>query len=319
MKVGSAGTSLYLRRPSLRTTTLLLVANVLLIAFYSLTGCANFRGIFGTKKVVKTATVSAMPMPAITPTPPAKDHTSQWKLVWGDEFDGPQGAPPDSNKWTAEIGGGGWGNQQLEYDTNNQNAYQDGRGNLVLEAQKDNSARYQCWYGSCQYTSAHISTRGHFSFTYGLLKARIKIPYGQGIWSAFWLLGDNCITVGWPACGEIDVMENISKEPNIIHGTVHGPGYFSGSYRLQDGIFADNFHVFTLQWDPSHLYFFVDGMNYATLDRTNLTNQAYWVYDHPFNIILNLPVGGVWPGSPNSTTIFPQKMYISYIRLYMNR
>ncbi len=253
-------------------------------------------------------------------TATSKNQASPWKLVWNDEFNGPAGTPPNPSKWTPEIGGNGWGNKQLEYDTDNLNAYQDGQGHLVLEARKGNPEELQCWYGPCQYTSARISTSGHFSFTYGLLEARIKIPYGQGLWSAFWLLGSNCATVGWPTCGEIDVMENIGKkEPATIHGSVHGPEVFSGSYMLPHGAFADGFHIFALQWNPSHLDFLVDGINYYTVNRATLTNQQDWVYNHPFDIILNVAVGGVWPGSPDSTTVFPQKMYVSYVRLYTNK
>src|SRR5437762_2667561 len=148
-----------------------------------------------------------------TPTKTATHQDSTWKLVWSDEFDGQQGSPPNSSKWTSDVGGNGWGSHHLEYNTNNQNVYQDGQGNLVIEARKDNPAGYQCWYGTCQYTSARITTRGFFSFTYGRIEARIKIPHDQGIWSAFWLLGSNCETVGWPTCGEIDAMENIGSEP----------------------------------------------------------------------------------------------------------
>ncbi len=289
----------------------LLIGVVSLVAFYPLTGCA---------KLGSTPAATALPRPApeltVLPTATPTTQNSPWKPVWSDEFDGPSGTDPDPSKWTPAIGGEGWGNQQLDYDTNNQNVYQDGQGNLVIEARKGNPAGYQCWYGPCQYTSAQITTKGHFSFTYGRLEASIKIPYGQGIWSAFWLLGDNCATVGWPICGEIDVMENVSSQPNIIYGTVHGPSYFSGIYRLQHGKFADGFQVYALQWDPSHLQFFVDGINYATFNRVSLPKPQDWVYNHPFHIILNLPVGGTWPGSPNFTTVFPQKMYISYVRVY---
>ena len=325
MKIGPSGTQLLLRRRLLRDTTLL-IGILGLIAFYPLTGCASLGSAPGTRTTPPiTSETTARPgttaTPGITATPGTtathKRQASSWKLVWSDEFNGPQGAPPDPNKWTPDIGGGGWGNQQLDYDTDNQNAYQDGQGNLVLVARKDDTARYQCWYGPCRYTSAQITTSGHFSFTYGLLEARIKIPsFGQGVWSAFWLLGDNCATVGWPTCGEIDIMENVGKEPDLIYGTAHGPGYFSGSYKLQHGAFSDNFHVFALQWDASHLYFFIDNINYYTVDRATLTNQADWVYNHPFHIVLNMPIGGTWAGNPDSATVFPEKMSISYVRLY---
>lgn len=286
----------------------------LILVFGSLAGCSNGNNSPHTSGVPTHSSSAVTATPAISPT--ATRQASPWKLVWNDEFDGPAGTPPDPAKWTPAVGGGGWGNQQLDYDTNNQNAYQDGQGNLVIEARKGNPTNYQCWYGQCQYTSGQITTDKHFSFTYGRLEARIKVPAGQGLWSAFWLLGDNCATVGWPTCGEIDVMENIGREANIIYGTVHGPGYFSGISQLKQGAFSDDFHVFALQWDPTHLYFFMDGVNYATLNRSSIANQAQWVYNHPFHIILNVSVGGTWPGSPNATTSFPQKMTISYVRVY---
>jgi beta-glucanase (GH16 family) len=311
LKVELPGAQSRLRRRVLKIT-IILTGIVGLVGIYPLTGCASLGGAPGSRTTL-----------AIIMTPIAKrivaakvgGQASPWKLVWSDEFNGPPGAPPDPNKWTPETGGEGWGTKQLDYDTNNRNAYQDGQGNLILEARKDNAARYQCWYGPCLYTSARITTSGHFSFTYGLLEARIKIPKSQGIWSAFWLLGNNCATVGFPTCGEIDVMENISSEPAIIHGTEHSPEYFTGFYKLQHGAFADAFHVYALQWDPDHLYFLVDGINYATLNRATLTDRASWVFNHPFSILLDVPVGG-WAGTPDSTNVFPQKMYVSYVRVY---
>jgi beta-glucanase (GH16 family) len=308
MKVGLSNVQLHPqgRFPSITAVPAKIM--VLLIAFSLLTESSCLGNVFG----AKTAPV---PVEATT------HQASPWKLTWSDEFDKPQGAPPDSSIWTSDAGGEGWGNHQLEYDTNGQNAYHDGQGDLILEARKGNPAGYQCWYGSCHYTSAHITTRDHFSFTYGLFEARIKIPYGQGIWTSFWLVGSNYKTVGWPACGEIDIMENVSPEPATIYGSVHGPenSNISTPYRLQRGTFADDFHIFALEWDTDHLYFFIDGDNYAILHRANLKNQQDWVYDHPFNIILNVAVGGDWPGSPNATTSFPQRLYVSYMRLYTDR
>ena len=281
-----------------------------LLIFSPLVSCASVENQPATQGTKATPTVNANS----TETPTAT--SSPWKLVWDSEFNGPAGAPPDSSKWSPITGGEGWGNQQLDYDTNNQNVYQDGQGNLVIEARKGNPGNYSCWYGPCTYTSGQISTQGHFSFTYGLIEARIKIPAGQGLWSAFWLLGANYPKVNWPECGEIDVMENIGNEPNIIYGTVHGPGYSSGNYKLPSGIFADGFHTFALQWDPNHLYFIVDGITYHTVTRTSFPKTSDWVYDHAFNIILNLPVGGSWPGNPNASTHFPQQMLVSYVKVY---
>lgn len=299
------------QRKQLSKVKAFLFGVITIIAFSPLAGCAG-QGSSSAITALPASTATRTPLPTATAT----SQSSPWKLVWSDEFDGPAGTPPDPNKWSPSTGGEGWGNQQLDYDTNNQNAYQDGQGNLVLEARKGDPNGYQCWYGPCQYTSAQISTKGHFSFTYGRIEARIKIPYGRGIWSAFWLIGNNCATVGWPTCGEIDVMENISNQPNLVYGTVHGPGYSSGTYQLPQGKFADDFHVFALQWDPNHLYFMVDGITYHTVDRASFPKPGDWVYNHPFNIVLNLPVGGVWPGSPDVTTAFPQKMVISYVRVY---
>ena len=254
-------------------------------------------------------------------TSPKTHQISRGKLIWSDEFSGPARTRPDPNKWVPSVEGHGWGNQQLEYDTDNQNTYQDGQGHLVIEARKDNPSGYQCWYGSCEYTSARLTTKKRFSFTYGLIEASIRIPRGQGLWPAFWLLGANCKRIGWPDCGEIDVMENIGNEPDTIYGSIHGPGHFAdsvlqNSYVLPHGTFADGFHVFALEWCSEYLSFFVDGKQYATVTKTSFFNPQEWVYNHPFNIILNLAIGGTWPGDPSPTTVFPQKMYVAYVRLY---
>ncbi|HZR39231.1 MAG TPA: glycoside hydrolase family 16 protein [Ktedonobacteraceae bacterium] len=292
-------------RGRLRVTAVL-IGIVGSIVLNPLTACGSVGSMPAT--TAKIATTTSFP----------QTQTESRRLVWSDEFDGASGTPPDSSKWSPRVGGGGWGNKQLDYDTDNQNVYQDGQGNLVIEARKGNPTGLQCWYGACQYTSAQISTKGHFSFTYGLLEARMKIPRGHGLWTAFWLLGNNCDSVGWPTCGEVDIMENIGDEPAIAHATIHGPGYFDGAYHLNSGALADDFHSYAVQWDPQHLYFLIDGKNYYTLDKATLKNQGDWVYDHPFSIILNVAVGGTWPGNPASTTIFPQKLYVSYIRLYTN-
>src|SRR5215213_1499234 len=149
------------------------------------------------------------------------------KLTFRDEFNGASGSAIDTTKWAAETGGGGWGNQELQYYTNStQNAYLDGNGSLVIKAVKlQQPLTLSCWYGPCQYTSARLITKGKFDLKYGRFEARIKVPSGQGVWPAFWMLGSNIDTVGWPQTGEIDIMENIGREPTTVHGTVHGPGY----------------------------------------------------------------------------------------------
>lgn len=246
------------------------------------------------------------------------------KLTFKDEFNGASGAGIDTSKWTAEIGGGGWGNQELQYYTNStENAYQDGSGNLVIKAVKLNPPlNLSCWYGPCQYTSARLITKGKFDQKYGKFEARIKVPRGQGMWGAFWMLGNNIDTVGWATCGEIDIMENIGREPSIVHGTIHGPGY-SGANGIgapfslaNNAAFADDFHVYSTEWSENKIQFFVDGNLYKTLTPTDLPNGAKWVYDHPFFMILNFAIGGPWGGNPDNTSVFPNTMVVDYVRVY---
>ena len=246
------------------------------------------------------------------------------KLVFRDEFDGQNNSSLDVSKWTAEIGGGGWGNKELEFYTDStENAHLDGSGSLVINAVKlDPPRSLSCWYGPCQFTSARLKTKGKFDLKYGRFEARIKIPRGQGVWPAFWLLGNNIDTVGWPRCGEIDIMENIGREPDTVHGTIHGPGYsgakgIGAPYALQGNkSFADNFHIFAVEWSENEIRWFVDGKQYRSVKADDLPAGKKWVYDHPFFIILNLAVGGEWPGSPGESTLFPQTMLVDYVRVY---
>ena len=254
-------------------------------------------------------------------TPPSS--TPSWTLVWSDEFDGPAGSSFDRAKWVAETGGSGWGNQEREfYTTRTENIALDGNGHLVITALAEpaNSSD-ACWYGSCRYTSARIKTSGLFSQAYGRFEARIRIPRGQGLWPAFWMLGDNINTVGWPKSGEIDIMENIGKEPAIVHGTMHGPGYsgangIGGPYSLGAGAFADDFHVYAVEWSQSGIAWFVDDTPYFTTSLGSIPAGTTWVFDHPFFMLLNVAVGGAWPGDPDATTTFPQTMLVDYVRVY---
>ena len=237
---------------------------------------------------------------------------SDWKLIWSDEFNGPAGAQPDESKWTYDLGNGGWGNRELEvYTKDPENVAQDGSGHLVIRAIKTDAGGF---------TSARIKTRGKFAVNYGKIEARIKIPRGQGMWPAFWMLGDNIGAEGWPKCGEIDVMENIGKEPFTVHGTVHGPGY-SGGARISSGFsagseLADDFHIYGVEWAPESIRFFFDGKEYATVTPASLPKGARWVFDHPFFLLLNLAVGGAWPGNPDSTSTFPQSMLVDWVRVW---
>jgi beta-glucanase (GH16 family) len=254
----------------------------------------------------------------------APGRAQDWRLVWADEFDGARGAAVDAGKWTQETGGAGWGNRELQYYTAGaKNAYLDGRGSLVIRAVSETLPEsFKCWYGPCRYTSARLITKGKFSQTYGRFEARLRVPRGQGLWPAFWLLGEDITRVGWPACGEIDVMENIGREPSTVHGTVHGPGYsgaagLGAAYELPAGRrFADDFHVFAVEWEPREIRWYVDGRHYHTLTPDKLPAGSKWVFDHPFFILLNVAVGGQWPGDPDQTTVFPQTMTVDYVRVY---
>ncbi|MGW4438724.1 family 16 glycosylhydrolase [Streptomyces sp. NPDC004596] len=242
-------------------------------------------------------------------------------VTWSDDFDGSAGSAPDSAKWTIETGGSGNGNHELQYYTpGNRNAALDGEGHLVITARKNTDSGLQCWNGTCQYSSARFNTARTFSQAYGHFESRIKIPRGRGVWPAFWMLGNDLGSAGWPNSGEIDIMENVGYEPGVVHGTIHGPGY-SGSgglgaaYTLPDGkAFADDFHVFAVDWSPTAITWSVDGHVYETRTPADLGGNK-WVYDHPFFLVLNLAVGGDWPGSPDSAASFPQTMTIDYVRV----
>ena len=243
-------------------------------------------------------------------------------LAWSDEFNGTDGSLPDPKKWIIETGGGGWGNNELETYTNRTQNVHIQNENLVITSIKET---FKGADGITRpYTSARIKTAALFEQKYGRFEARIKIPQGQGMWPAFWMLGNDIGKVGWPNCGEIDIMENIGKEPGMVHGTIHGPGYSgaqgpSASYSLPSGKFADDYHVFALEWEPAAIRFYVDDHLYATRTPADLPAGAKWVYDHPFFILLNVAVGGDWPGNPDQTTVFPQTMQVDYVRVYEKR
>ena len=252
--------------------------------------------------------------------PPSPPPASGRTLVWSDEFSGPSGALVDATRWVAETGGHGWGNNELEYYTDRgRNASLDGDGNLAIQALRE---RFEGGGVTREYTSARLKTQGRFEQAYGRFEARINIPRGQGIWPAFWLLGADIPAAGWPRCGEIDVMENIGREPSIVHGSMHGPG-FSGGASLTAGYtlpgaaaFADAFHVFAVEWEPGVVRFYVDGNLYQTRTPADLKPGQTWVFDHPFFILLNVAVGGKFGGVVSSGTTFPQTMKVDYVRHY---
>ncbi len=235
-----------------------------------------------------------------------------WQLTWEDEFEGPEGQLPDSTKWAFDIGTD-WGNAQLEYDTDRpENVSLDGQGNLAITARRES-------YAGAAFTSARITTAGLFEQAYGRFEARIKMPTGPGIWPAFWLLGANIDQVDWPQCGEIDIMEYRGQEPNIIHGTLHGPGYsagasITGSYGFSNDRFDKDFHVFAVEWVEDYIDFYVDNVLYQRIRPDDVTGE--WVYDHPFYIILNVAVGGNYVGFPTDDTPFPTTMLVDWVKVY---
>jgi beta-glucanase (GH16 family) len=244
-------------------------------------------------------------------------------VVWQDEFDGPAGTTFDRAKWVADTGGTGWGNQERQfYTTRTDNVALDGSGHLVITARAASaSSTDSCWYGPCRYTSTRLKTKGLFTQTYGRFEARIRVPRGQGIWPAFWMLGADIDSVGWPRSGEIDVMENIGREPSIVHGTLHGPDYSGAggigrADTLKSGTLADDFHIYAVDWRPGEIRWYVDGRQYHRMTPADLPAGTKWVFDHPFFMLLNVAVGGQWPGDPDASSTYPQQMVVDYVRVY---
>lgn len=236
-------------------------------------------------------------------------------LLAADEFDGVAGAAPNRSIWRFDTGGGGWGNHELEvYTDSRRNAALDGAGNLVITARREADGTF---------TSARLKTQGTYTTQYGRIEARIKIPRGRGIWPAFWMLGADIDTVGWPACGEIDIMENIGSEPITVHDTVHGPGY-SGANGINVAYiepsqrdFADTFNTYAVDWTPSRISWLVDGIIRGTVSRADVSSGPR-VFDKPFFVVLSMAVGGDWPGVPDEGSQFPQQMLVDYVRVYQS-
>lgn len=253
-----------------------------------------------------------------------------WQLVWSDEFNGAAGSAPDPTKWNYDLGNGGWGNGEAETYTNSAtNVFQDGQGNLVIRAIRDSSGNF---------TSARLQTGApgastqttDLSWQYGLVEARIKLPFGQGVWPAFWMLGEDIGTVSWPQCGELDIMENFGTFNNnvsINNGTAHGPGYSGGSgiskaLTLPFGeTVYDDYHVYALLWSQNSIQFLVDGVAYNTVTPAAIPAGDQWVYNAPFFILLNLAIGGpsTFLGTPDPNAPFPnQDLIVDYVRMYQS-
>jgi beta-glucanase (GH16 family) len=266
---------------------------------------------------------ASLPAHAAPPSPATKNPVSKnWQLTWSDEFNAPSGSSPDPAKWVIVTGGKGFGNNELETYTSRPANIQQRDGNLVITAQKEDLTGPDGVPRN--YTSARLNTQNHFAQKYGRFEARIQLPLGKGIWPAFWLLGDNHETTRWPDCGEIDILETIGA-PDTMYSTLHGPGYsgskgISAKFPLPTGESVHTvFHLYAVEWAPNDIKFFFDDHLIAERTPADLPTGTKWVYDHPFYILLNLAVGGNWPGSPDASTTFPQQMLIDYVRVYSRK
>jgi beta-glucanase (GH16 family) len=247
-------------------------------------------------------------------------HAAEPALIWSDEFHQPAGSAPDASRWTHDLGGGGWGNNELE-------TYTDAPENCAVTADAGASDGFALAIHALAagggYTSARLKTQGKFSVMHGRIEARLKLTRGRGVWPALWLLGSNFPQAGWPACGEIDLMEQLGHEPGRVYGTLHGPGYsgaggLGSSTALPGGAsLSDDYHVFAIDWSPDgRIDWSLDGTIYFSCAKAQLPAGTRWVFDAPAFLILNLAVGGNWPGNPDGTTTFPQTLLIDYIRVY---
>ena len=229
-------------------------------------------------------------------------NKNNYKLIWSDEFNG---NTIDTSSWNFEIGGHGWGNHEQEY-------YQQANasvanGNLIIEGRKEN-------VGENHYTSSRMTTKGKHEFLYGKIEARIKIPVGTGFWPAFWMLGANINEVDWPKCGEIDIMEHINTD-SLLFGTPH---WHNNGHVMKGDTIAytpSAYHVYAIEWDENSIRWFVDGKQYHTLDITNNVNSTE-EFHKPFYLLLNLALGGDWPGQTIDDSKLPAKMYVDYVRVY---
>ena len=276
----------------------------------SLLGCAG--GASSSPRPDTTTTLT--PPPGLT-------------LVWRDEFDGPAGSPIDASKWRYDLGDGcrsgncGWGNQEKEWYTSEpENIALTGDGTLRIVARAAPTG-LTCYYGPCRYTSAKVTTRGLMLAAPGRVEARIKLPEGQGLWPAFWMLGGSFPATGWPQCGELDIMENHGSNVASMSSAVHGPGYsgntpFVHNYPIGDGTFSDRFHTFAVEWNASQIVFSVDDKVHYRVGRDEVQRFGNYVFDQSFFVILNLAVGGTFDGDPKSAAILPATMLVDYVRVY---
>lgn len=260
--------------------------------------------------------VTAAPAPTATvppPTPTPEWHQEGWRLVWQDEF---EGDAVDPEKWSYEVNGRGGGNNELQYYTDRpENAWVED-GSLVIQADAER-------YLGRNYTSARLRTLGKGDWRYGRFEIRARLPSGQGIWPAIWMLPTDYEYGGWAASGEIDIVELLGQDPNIIYGTLHYGGQWpknvhSGEpFVLPEGDFTEAFHVFALEWEPEEIRWYLDGEQIQSQSRWHSSGGPYPApFDQRFHLLLNVAVGGDWPGPPDESTRFPQQMVVDYVRVY---
>ena len=282
---------------------------------FTLASCASAPA--PTPTLIPTSTPTNTPVPTQTPIPaptatPEPWAVEGWELVWRDEFEGNE---IDDTKWSFEVNGKGGGNNELQYYTDfPANAYIE-NDMLVIEAREEK-------YIGRKYTSARMRTLAKGDWTYARVEVRAKMPTGQGLWPAIWMLPTEWSYGGWPSSGEIDIMELLGHEPDTVHGTIHYGGlgnhqYTGRAYKLTEGDFTSEFHTFAIEWEEGVMRWYVDDDLYQTQSAWNTKNKEFPApFDQRFHLILNVAVGGNWPGSPDETTTFPQQMVVDYVRVY---
>ncbi len=235
----------------------------------------------------------------------------KWELTLNQTFDGPKGKAPDPAVWGRDLGPAPYNNELETYTDGNANAFLDGQGHLVIEARKEPKE-------GRAYTSARLKTEGKFAQRYGKMEARMMLPRGRGIWPAFWMLGADIGKASWPGCGEIDILENIGKHPDTVYGTLHGPGYSGGAgiqNKVDDTTLSTAFHKYAVEWTPEKIVWLFDDKPFHTVEAKDVGNKK-WPFEQPFFIILNLAVGGGFPGNPDETTTFPQRLVVDYVKVW---
>lgn len=248
---------------------------------------------------------------------PNNEPSEVWNLVWSDEFEADQ---LETDKWSFQFGTGsqfglvGWGNNELQY-------YTDREENVFLEDGLLHITALEESFEGRNYTSARIRTINKGDWKFGKIEIMAKLPEGQGMWPAIWMLPTEEVFGGWPKSGEIDITELVGHLPSTVHGTVHfgkdwpENRYKSSTYSLESGKFSDNFHLFSIEWEENEIRWYVDGEQYHTIQPEDLEPENY-PFNEQFHLILNLAVGGNWPGSPDSSTVFPQSMIVDYVRVF---